>query len=553
MLPKLKTKKAFVFTIALLLLAATIFSLATLTSKLATDSRSRASDLTKFVSLYDADSSMQKSINTIFDTTSSIKINSRPGSVEFTQYLPPDISNQTRFIQAISNLETFVKSSNSKRKNITIDEFKIVNQNNLTLLIDPQNISYKEYDYNNLVADPLRRAVVETKPINDNSVNINKYQIKISSSRDISSAIWYGPPNIYGATPINPGTFPVVIDLTSPAMSLHYDVLLDPTRTNILNVTMVSGFGFTNLFIEVGFFNNYKMNIRKRMPEQIFTSVNVTLERLGNDYIDVTSLPGAYNITFQELDLKKISTVIYNRDYLHDECEIVANREIAGADGNVNVACPAGKFVTGCGARLIPNPPLANLVYIKEVYPTSTNVCFAHVCNNDADLTTYAICCSRLKTQVIGSGVQATGSTTIKCNPGQYLLGCGGGRKPWPNNCNYLKAKYQNTNNECFASMVSDCGAGAQVQSYATCNDLATFRPCFVRKASGLSPISVSCLKGETLVDCGGNAIDPVGDNARLTSVYPSSSNTCTAEAKVWSMPTGTFVDAEIYATCCLT
>ncbi|MAG08758.1 hypothetical protein CMO89_04740 [Candidatus Woesearchaeota archaeon] len=250
-------KKGFLFALGLTFLALVVMALAILIFHNAQKSEGIISELAVLDRIYDLDTSIQQSLQEIFNLKSDIIINITNNSISFLEELPN--SNAETFNNSIMDFQEMT-NSNLSDVNITING----TINELPLTIMPYDITYRHVNFGD------RR--IEVIP---EQINFDRYSVFVLiDNQNLTSCDW-------GTTL---GTFNLTIEATGQYATNCFDSqLIDLSEEN--NITINDG--AVNIEID-----NNIMAIVVNNASGITADVKTTIikDDIDIDYIEIPSV-----------------------------------------------------------------------------------------------------------------------------------------------------------------------------------------------------------------------------------------------------------------------
>jgi len=265
-------KKGMFFTLGLSIIALVVLVLSIVIFNNFQTSEERFSNFIVFGRIYDLDISIQEGIKKIFDKTSGISLSTSSNTVIISENLPN--SNNVGFSDEISNFKNFIES-NFDNINLSVEDLNT----NLTLIIDPVDVSYSHEDFGD------RKIVLD---YNENVSSVELYFWSNSSNGTVSF------------TSISSGSLDVNVVVEAPG-GWHDEesASINPAQLSSAQISDLTGGN-----IEINFDQN-------RIDLESFTNDTVlsrTTLGLVTEYVNV-NLPNVISIVFQDFGISKFGGV----------------------------------------------------------------------------------------------------------------------------------------------------------------------------------------------------------------------------------------------------
>lgn len=291
-------KIGFIYTIGLLFMALTVLSLALFIVDTGKGSERNVADLVKYERLYNLDSSINEAFVEIFKVAGNISIN-YSNKTNNTLFIKERLPNN-RHVAFGYNMTTFRKflnkSISTSSENITIYNRHMDTVNlTLPLIITPYNITYEHLPA--FGGNQIR--------ISPRTFNFYGYNITILSSADILTTSAWAPALSSGSS--NDMIFKVRIKGPSAGNQIITNARIQSTTISTLTVRNLAN---TQDLFRISL-DNAKVTIENLQPATNTIIVTSGIMMIGNQR-EITKImypKKLYNITFDELNIKKSSSV----------------------------------------------------------------------------------------------------------------------------------------------------------------------------------------------------------------------------------------------------
>ncbi len=285
-------KVGFLYTIGMLLMALTVFSLALLVTEIQRKSNENVAEIIKYERLYNLDTSINEGFAEIFRVASGIRFiyNNKTNNTLFIEENLTS-SNQAIFAQNMSRWGKFLnKTVTNRAENVSIhlSNFNAVNTR-LPLVIMPYNINYEHIP--NLGGSTLRLSPM--------LFNFYGYNISVYSPIDVlSTSTWReasGTDMIIKIKVRGPATSRIINQRISSTGLSYLQVRNLANTANLLNISI----------------NNSKLYIDKfSTVSKIKVTTGIIMPRNNTELTRIFYPKKIYNVTLTNLSVKTVSDVM---------------------------------------------------------------------------------------------------------------------------------------------------------------------------------------------------------------------------------------------------